>query len=271
MFSFFRTAEAPAPLAAVPEGLRVYAVGDIHGNIELFEDLLAQIAADHEARGQADVRLIFVGDLIDRGPASAQVVERVRQLMCEDSRIHCIMGNHEELLLLALEGNDEALALFTKIGGRATLLSYGLDADDIHTLSNKDLIAAMRAAIPATHVEFINSLEDWIEIGDYLFVHAGIRPEVPIERQKLSDLRWIRTAFLDYEGDHGKIVVHGHTVTNEADVRRNRIGLDTGAAYDGKLTAICLEGDKRWFLSARKDDGVSPTEKRLARYDRIGS
>lgn len=239
----------------MPPGIRVYAVGDVHGRLDLLEDLLTQIRTDHHARGDADVRLIFVGDLIDRGPDSAAVIDRVRDMIADDPRISCIMGNHEEVFLLALRGNVDALKLFSKIGGKETLASYGIGASEFVLLGNEDLIALMRARVPESHVRFLEALIDSVELGEYLFVHAGIRPDVALDAQKPADLRWIRRDFLDYAGDFGgKVVVHGHTVTLEPEVRANRLGIDTGAFMHGRLTAVGLEGGERWFLSAVDPD-----------------
>lgn len=257
MFRFLSRRKAPLQAlqrdtdAAVPEGVRVYAIGDVHGRLDLLDDLLDQISVDHQSRGGGDVRLVFVGDLIDRGPDSAGVIDRVRELMHQDSRISCIMGNHEEVFLLALRGEVPALKMFCKIGGKETLASYGIGDREFSLLSNDDLIARMRAVVPQDHVDFLESLTDSVELGDYLFVHAGIRADVALEDQKTSDLRWIRRDFLDHDGDFGgRVVVHGHTVSEGPDVREHRIGIDTGAVLHGRLTAVGLEGRKRWFLSA---------------------
>lgn len=246
----FRQKPAPLPPPEIPAGLRVYAIGDVHGRIDLLEALLADIFADHRGRDDAEFRLIFLGDLVDRGPASREVVERVRDLVERDCRIDCLAGNHEEVFLLALDGNVEALNLFLRIGGEATLASYGIVSEIFDAGSDAELIDIMRARVPAEHHAFLASLSDRIEIGDYLCVHAGVRPRVALAEQKLSDLRWIRQPFLDYRGDFGKFIIHGHTVTTDVDIQPNRIGIDTGAAYGGRLTAIGLENRERWFLSA---------------------
>lgn len=240
----------PPPPPAIPPGLRVYAIGDVHGRGDLLETLLDDIFADHERRPPARLRLVFLGDLIDRGPASRGVVERVRALVESDSRVECLAGNHEEVFLLALDGNVEALGLFLRIGGDATLASYGIVSEIYDAGSDAELIAIMRDRVPEDHVDFLASLSDRVEIGDYLCVHAGVRPGVPLDSQQSSDLRWIRQPFLDHRGDFGKFIIHGHTPMGEVDVQPNRIGIDTGAAYGGKLTAIGLQGQQRWFLNA---------------------
>jgi serine/threonine protein phosphatase 1 len=159
------------------------------------------------------------------------------------------MGNHEEVFLRALQGDLRALRLLLRIGGRETIFSYGISPQDYRNLDFEDLAALLKAKVPANHVEFMSSFERWIEVGDYLFVHAGLRPGIALADQSSSDLRWIRDEFLRHRESFGKLVVHGHSITGEADVRSNRIGIDTGAFASGRLTAIGLEKDSRWFLS----------------------
>jgi serine/threonine protein phosphatase 1 len=159
------------------------------------------------------------------------------------------MGNHEEVFLRALQGDLKALRFLIRIGGRETLLSYGISEDDYRTLDFEGLMAAVQAAVSAEHIAFLGAFEQWIEAGDYLFVHAGLRPGVELEEQKTADLRWIRDDFLTHRASFGKMVVHGHSITDDIDERGNRIGIDTGAFASGKLTAIGLESDERWYLS----------------------
>jgi serine/threonine protein phosphatase 1 len=242
------TEPAPAP-ARVPDGQRVYAIGDIHGRLDLLDQLLFRLDADARARPPAETHLIFLGDLVDRGPDSRGVVERVRELSLSRPNVRCLMGNHEEVFLKALAGNAEALRFFVKIGGRATILSYGFSAAEYDALDYEDLHARLIARVPAEHVAFMQGFADHVAIGDYLFVHAGIRPRVPIDQQTGGDLRWIRGDFLDYRAPHGPIVVHGHTVTDEVDERPNRIGIDTGAFKSGRLTALGAERTERWYVS----------------------
>jgi serine/threonine protein phosphatase 1 len=238
--------KAPAP--SVPPGRRIYAVGDVHGRLDLLDRLLAMIDADDGGRGEAASELIFLGDLVDRGPDSRGVVERLLALK-EERPVRFLMGNHEEVFLRALEGDLKALRFLIRIGGRETLLSYGISAEDYRTLDFDGLMAAVRAAVPASHIAFLSAFEHWIEAGDYLFVHAGLRPGVLLQEQKSADLRWIRDDFLKHRASFGKMVVHGHSITDDIDERGNRIGIDTGAFASGKLTAIGLESDERWYLS----------------------
>ena len=250
VLKLLRRAIEPAPPATrVPEGVRVYAIGDIHGRLDLLDELLFRIEADERARGPASTELIFLGDLVDRGPNSAGVVQRARELKESGRPVRFLMGNHEEVFLKALAGSLEALRFFVKIGGRATILSYGIDSTEYDSLDYAELLPQLIARVPREHVAFLKSFEDRIAIGDYLFVHAGIRPRVPLEEQTGGDLRWIRSEFLDYRGNHGAVVVHGHTICDHVEERANRIGIDTGAFASGRLTALGVEGGERWYLN----------------------
>lgn len=241
---------APEPAGwAVPDGQRVYAVGDIHGRADLLGSLIEQIEDDDRARGHALTTFVFLGDLIDRGADSSGVIDRLIELKAERPRTRILLGNHEEVLLKALAGDRQALRMLIKIGGRSTLISYGIAEAEIDAGSFDDLGQRLVAAVPERHVSFLSGFEDHVRIGDYLFVHAGIRPGIAIERQRTSDLRWIRSDFLDHDGSHGLVVVHGHSVTEAVDERHNRIGIDTGAFSSGRLTALGIEGVRRWFLS----------------------
>lgn len=247
---FKRAIQPAAAEACVPAGVRVYAIGDIHGRLDLLDDLLFRIEADDQSRGDGiETQLIFLGDLVDRGPNSAGVVQRALELKESGRPVRFLMGNHEEVFLKAMQGSREALRFLVKIGGRATILSYGVSAEEYDALDYDDLADLVAARVPQAHIDFIAGFENQIQVGDYLFVHAGIRPRVPLEEQTGGDLRWIRQEFLDFRGDHGLVVVHGHTITEDVEERPNRIGIDTGAFASGKLTALGLEGGERWFLS----------------------
>jgi predicted MPP superfamily phosphohydrolase len=233
---------------SVPAGRRIYAVGDIHGRLDLVERLIGLIDADDARRGGAETELIFLGDLVDRGPESRGVVERLMALKASRP-VRFLRGNHEEVFLRALAGDVRALKFLIRIGGRETLLSYGISAEEYRDLDYDELMALLQEKVPPEHAAFLDSFEDWIEIGDYLFVHAGIRPGVALAEQKASDLCWIRDDFLRHRDSFGKMVVHGHSITEDIDERANRIGIDTGAFASGRLTAIGLEDDERWYLS----------------------
>lgn len=252
MKGIFRKRAVPAePIArALPDGQRAYAIGDIHGCLDLLDDLLAQIDADERARGSAQTQVIVLGDVIDRGPDSAGVVERLIALSETRDGVRFILGNHEEVFLRALEGDLESLRLFVRIGGRETVLSYGIAERDYERTDYDELLDLIRARVPQRHIDFLRGFEDRIEIGDYLFVHAGLRPGVPIEEQQRRDMRWIRSSFLDTDWDFGKLVVHGHSISDAVVVRPNRLGIDTGAFATGRLTALGIEAGDRWLLTA---------------------
>jgi len=232
----------------VPRGYRAYAVGDIHGRLDLLNQLLALIEKDIERRPARKALLIFLGDLIDRGPDSRGVVERLRTYRHDPLRTFFLGGNHEEVLLRLLAGERGILASWLKFGGAECLKSYGVDPADLNGQSEGRSLATIKEAIPENHAEFIGNFADTVSLGDYLFVHAGIRPRVDLSLQSQTDLRWIRSPFLEDEDDHGFVVVHGHTIRDGVDERPNRIGIDTGAYRTGVLTALGLEGDERWTL-----------------------
>lgn len=236
----------------LPPGQRVYAVGDIHGRLDLFESLINAIEHDDAGRTHANSEVILLGDLIDRGPDSAGVIDRARA-WSRERRVEFIKGNHEEMMVVAASKLD-AFCSFLKFGGRETLVSYGIDPEFVKQADAEQLQQAMLEAIPQDHFDFVDSFEKMVRVGDYVFVHAGIRPDTPLDHQSGRDCRWIREPFLTHPGDFGAMVVHGHTITEEPEVRLNRIGIDTGAYVHGTLTAIGLEGEQRWFIQAR-DEG----------------
>ena len=233
---------------AVPDGVRVYAIGDIHGCVVQLECLLALI--DDDCRGsQSFKHLIFLGDLVDRGPDSAAVVERLANGALPGDRHSFLMGNHEEAMLSVWEGHGDVIAGWLRFGGMQTLESYGVSRAEVYNLG-MDLPARMREVIPARHMDFIAAFEDHVTVGNYLFVHAGIKPGVPLQDQDQADLRWIREEFLsDDETNHGFRVVHGHTISDAPELRSNRIGIDTGCYKSGVLTALVLESDQQRFLA----------------------
>ncbi|MGC5796722.1 metallophosphoesterase family protein [Sphingomonas sp. NFX23] len=235
----------------VPSGRRVYAVGDIHGRADLLDELIGLIEADERERGAAETTLIFLGDIVDRGPASAAVIDRLRGLAHarpDRPDVRFLLGNHEEIFLGALDGEPKALRLFCRIGGRETVLSYGMEAAEYERLDYEELVQRLETLVPDEHREFLRKFEDMIVIGDYAFVHAGVRPDTPLDLQRTSDLRWIRDPFLDHRSTLEKTIVHGHTMTDEIERRGHRIGIDTGAYASGRLTALGMEGAETWAL-----------------------
>jgi len=235
---------------SVPADTRVYAIGDVHGRLDLLRMLIGAIEAEQPRLAPvAESYIVFLGDLIDRGEDSAAILDFLMDRDFGMLRPVFLMGNHEEGLLRVLGGNMAVLDGWLRYGGDATLRSYGI-ADALILQGDEDaLVAAMHAAIPVRHRNFMASFGDTFEIGDYLFVHAGLRPGIPLEQQMTADLRWIRGEFLDSEADHGWIVVHGHTIVEMPQERPNRIAIDTGAYYSGRLTALALDGDRRRFLT----------------------
>ncbi|MCZ8170492.1 MAG: metallophosphoesterase [Brevundimonas sp.] len=250
--------DVPPSSAAVPAGQRVYAVGDIHGRADLFAELITAIEADDAARAPATTTVILLGDLIDRGPDSAGVIRLARDWQARRT-VRILTGNHEEMFLAALHRAD-VMRPFLRFGGRETLLSYPIDPEAYSRADIDEVMELARAAVPAEDLTFIAGFEDQVTIGDYHFVHAGVRPGQPLDAQRLGDLRWIREPFLTWAGDFGAVVVHGHTITEEPAIRANRIGIDTGAFDSGRLTALGLEGTDRWLLqTAETAGGVSVT------------
>jgi len=248
---FARRSSEPPVTRAVPEGALVYAIGDIHGRDDLFAALLDEIDADRARHPHELCVLVLLGDLVDRGPASNKVVERAIGLAGRFDRVHHLMGNHEECMLAALTGDVRALRYFIRIGGDATVRSYIDDDAAYDAMEFEELAAVFPGKVPQSHVDFLGRGEDMVEYGDYLFVHAGVRPGVALDRQKTSDLRWIRDEFLGNAAEHGRMVVHGHTISEDVESRSNRIGIDTGAYASGKLTAIGLCKTDHWFVQVQ--------------------
>jgi serine/threonine protein phosphatase 1 len=235
------------------EGCRAYAVGDIHGRLDLLDLLLAEIEADIAARPSRKNFIIFLGDLVDRGPDSAGVVERLRTYQCPEARMIFLGGNHEEVLLNILGGQRGVLPSWLKFGGVECAASYGIDTLELARVHEDAAIEMIRAQVPRTHREFLESFADTFRFGDYLFVHAGIRPGVAVDEQSRKDLRWIRDPFLSDAKEHGFVVVHGHTIVERVEERSNRIAIDTGAYHSGVLTALAIEDERRWFLTGAEN------------------
>ncbi len=245
--NLFRSRPEPR-LAAVPANTRYYVIGDIHGRLDLFEAMIAAIEEDDATQPGAETHVILLGDLVDRGPDSAGVVARTREWQ-QERNVRVLAGNHEEMFLNAFS-KPEVLRHFLKHGGRETILSYGLSKKQFNAMNLDELFTMMPQLVPQSERDYIAGFEEMITAGDYVFVHAGIDPAVPLDQQKRSDLLWIRDRFLRHEGPLDKVVVHGHTIFDQVMDCGNRIGIDTGAFRSGVLTALVLEGDQRRVIQA---------------------
>jgi serine/threonine protein phosphatase 1 len=232
----------PAP-ATLPPGQRVYAVGDVHGCLDRLEAVHALIAEDLAARPVDEAQLVHLGDYVDRGPDSAGVVALLAAgTPLPDLTTVNLMGNHENMMLAAIAtGEAEATGLWLANGGADSLLSWGVP----RSAQPKE----WPSYLPVPHLLFLRDLAVRHEVGGYLFVHAGIRPGIPLERQSRHDLMWIREPFLSFQDPFGPVVVHGHTPKQEPVVRPNRIGIDTGAVMGGVLTCAVLEDDRLGFIT----------------------
>jgi serine/threonine protein phosphatase 1 len=226
----------------LPEGVRIYAIGDVHGRIDLLDQLFSRIDAHLAAHPVIRPVHVFVGDYIDRGPASREVLDRLIA-RADSNEMVLLKGNHETLIFEFMR-NPSTLQSWEQMGGLETLMSYGLSPSlNADAPTQKKLAAALGAALPKFHVNFLESLHPSFSCGGFFFVHAGVKPGVPLAKQREEDLLWIRDEFLLHEGNFGKIVIHGHTPVLEVDIRPNRINIDTGAYATGRLTCLVIEGE----------------------------
>jgi serine/threonine protein phosphatase 1 len=230
--------------------MRLYAIGDVHGCDALLAEAHRKIADDLAAYPPYDFRVIHCGDYVDRGRDSAAVVERLANLTRSDPRVVCLLGNHEQMMLGFLDDPPRFGQLWLANGADATLLDYGIATGPWFMAGGtvRTLAADFARRVPAHHDAFLRRLAHSATFGDYFFVHAGINPEIPLGEQSLEDLTWIREEFLEDDGDFGVVVVHGHTPVEEPEVRLNRIDIDTGAVFSGRLTCLVLEGTGYRFL-----------------------
>lgn len=220
----------------------IYAVGDIHGQADKFYELAGLIERDLGARSSQRFRFIVLGDFIDRGPGSRRLINlfmRLRSNAC----VTVLKGNHEAALAAGWRGDHDALSGWYANGGEATLAAYDIDTSEIDFCDTARLFRVVKRAIPAEVIEWLEMLPISLRIGDYYFVHAGVRPGIPFERQTEEDRLWIREEFTQSEVDHGAVIVHGHTVSrHEICFAGNRIGVDTGAYLTGELSAVAIAG-----------------------------
>ena len=226
----------------LPDGVRVYAIGDVHGRADLLQQLLTVIDVDLERSRPERAIQVFLGDYVDRGPNSRAVLD----LLIERSRSHetvCLKGNHEVFLLDVLD-DPVRLQDWRHYGGLLTLMSYGVTPTMNPTPEEQvELMEGLKRAIPPEHLAFLQQLPSSFACGDFFFVHAGVKPGVPLDRQREEDLLWIRDEFLNSDERFGKYVVHGHTPVSAPDIRPNRINIDTGAYATGNLTLLTIQGD----------------------------
>lgn len=227
-------------------GERVYAIGDVHGRYDLLRKML-KIIIDHFGTitpKPKKVTLLFLGDVIDRGPDSRQCLGNIRSLV-ETGGARMLLGNHEDMMLASIDGNAQAQEAWLENGGKPALRSYGV-APPQPGEDAFDFAERLAQKVPEDHVAFLRSLDVSYASGGYLFVHAGVRPGIPIAQQLREDLYSIRDEFTTSSEDHGAVIVHGHSITDSVEVRKNRIACDTGAYRSDKLSCVCLQDD---FLS----------------------
>jgi len=235
---------------ALPAGLRLYAIGDIHGSLDKLQLVLDKIEKD-TAGFPGTVRKIFLGDYVDRGLYSKQTVDFLIDWSAKQKEPPIfLLGNHEQVMRSLLSDPDENLMQdwFT-FGGRETLMSYGVNPSGTANGAGA-ILAAMKEKVPKSHLEFLSRLQTSITSGDYFFCHAGARPGIDLAQQSEEDLIWIRYEFLNHKNSFGKVIVHGHTISNEVEFMPNRIGIDTGAYATGCLTALGLEGTRQWLIQS---------------------
>lgn len=235
--------------SAVPPGMRVYAIGDIHGRADLLEKLHGQIAQDAATRKAAKNLLIYLGDYIDRGPDSRRVLALAAGHLPHGFEKQYLTGNHEALMLEFLTDPSKG-ANWISNGGREALLSFGVAPPSEFATPERfaETARELRASLTPDEWAFLNGLQYSHREGHYFFAHAGVRPGVPLDQQYSQDLIWIRGQFLESEINFGAVVVHGHSMRREVEIRPNRIGIDTGAYASGKLTCLGLQGIDRWLL-----------------------
>lgn len=254
----------------VPEGIRIYAIGDVHGRADLLTSLLLQIEVDTILYPIARPIVVFLGDYIDRGPDSKKVLDLLATRSSPPEMVF-LKGNHESFLLKFLE-NSALLDEWRQYGGLETLVSYGLKPPINPTPFERTRLAhAFASVLPGTHRKFLQALKLSFICGDFLFVHAGLRPLIPIQQQKEDDLLWIRDDFLLWDKEFDKIIVHGHTPVLEPDIRFNRINIDTGAFATGRLTCMMIEGTEIMPLIDVRDWIRELPDTEISRSEMIGS
>jgi serine/threonine protein phosphatase 1 len=231
-----------------PEGVALYAIGDVHGRLDLLAEMHARIAAEIMRLRPSDWRIVHLGDYVDRGPESAGVIDFLVRKSAADTRVLALAGNHD-IAFLDFLAQPEQAGLFALYGGVQTAGSYGVDLDTLDPFAFRAGCRALDAAVPRDHREFVARLPLSVSFGDFFFCHAGIRPGVALDAQDPRDLIWIRGEFHNHLGLYDKVVVHGHTPVPEPELLPNRVNVDTGAFASGRLTALAIHGAEKRLLT----------------------
>lgn len=235
--------------AATPDGIRLYAIGDVHGRFDLLQQMHRLIAAEILRDQPRDWRVIHLGDYVDRGPQSAQVLDCLTKLVARDPRYIALMGNHDEGMMEFLtDPTAEGARIFLNFGGVETAQSYGVALDETSRAQLLESHRLLLSALPDKHMTLLRNLPRAVTFGDFFFCHAGVRPGVALEAQDPHDLIWIRRAFLDHAELFEKVIVHGHTPHDAPQLLPNRVNVDTKAFATGRLTALVLDGREKRFL-----------------------
>lgn len=251
LFSKRKASQQEPASFSIAEDMLVYAIGDVHGCLLSMINLLEKIKDDRLAEETSQATIVFLGDLVDRGPNSKEVLDFLIKFKPPWADLVFLKGNHEEVMLQVLTGDISAMRSWFSFGGKACARNYGVDNFGQIDMNPDAIMVALQRSVPQQHLRFMEGFKDSWQCGDYLFVHAGIRPKVEIEKQTPHDMRWIRGKFLEYKKRHPVMVVHGHTVTEDGpEHHSNRIAIDTGAHKGRPLTAVCLKGDDVKFLQS---------------------
>ncbi|MDI6028719.1 metallophosphoesterase family protein [Corticibacterium sp. UT-5YL-CI-8] len=237
--------------ARAPEGMRLYAIGDPHGKLDLLEAMHKRIADEIARDRPTDWRVVHLGDYVDRGPDSRGVLEFLVALKQRDERFVFLTGNHDQGMLQFL-ATAQLDGIFVRNGGTETVRSYGVDAVFESPEGATRTRNQLMDAIPEAHLRFLRELDYSCSFGDFFFCHAGIRPGVALDKQSRDDLIWIRGTFLDNDDLFEKVIVHGHTPQADPEILHNRVNIDTGACFTGRLTAFVAEGDVKQTFSVWK-------------------
>lgn len=236
--------------ATGPDNIRLYAIGDVHGRLDLLQDMHGLIHADLDQRPAHDWRIIHLGDYIDRGPGSKEVLDFLIDVSRRDKRIISLLGNHDDGFLTYLATGDVA-GIFALHGGVDTARSYGVEVDFADAASARRAHTALVGTVPQEHIDFIRAMPCSVAFGEFFFCHAGINPAVPLDAQDPEELIWIRTAFLKWTAPFEKVIIHGHTPQSASDIQPNRVNLDTYAWKSGQLSAIVIDGSEKRFIEAK--------------------